>query len=272
MYIKIMQDKSSVRHNKKGGPQRRWSFLVVRKSVWLLCVGLLIVRLPAIAFAFALELSLPSDTGRRIPQHEKNTDALIKAAETGNTAEVVRLLVLGTAVNARDLQGWTPLMMASRGNYPEIVQFLLASGADTNRQNKGGATALMLAANNARTHIAATLLAHGARVNVKNNQGWTALMYAVWKGDRTMVQLLVNSGTNVLLQDKLGWTPLQYAMWQHETLLHSSPQEGRDRESGRLRQNETVGENRELLDNYEKIIKLLTTAESLTRQVQTLLL
>jgi WD40 repeat protein/uncharacterized protein YecT (DUF1311 family) len=71
--------------------------------------------------------------------------ALMSASRNGNIAEVRKLLAAKADVNATDNKGNTALMLASRTFYVEIVRELLAAKADVNARNKDGATALMLA-------------------------------------------------------------------------------------------------------------------------------
>ncbi len=54
----------------------------------------------------------------------------------------------GAEVNGKDKYGETPLMLASRLGYPDIVQLLLEHGADPNARNLENQTALDLAVAN----------------------------------------------------------------------------------------------------------------------------
>ena len=59
------------------------------------------------------------------------------AARNSSTPEIVQLLIeKGAEVNARDTDGWTPLMLAAmNSSTPEIVQLLLEKGAEVNARN-----------------------------------------------------------------------------------------------------------------------------------------
>ncbi|NCG57103.1 MAG: hypothetical protein GWP35_09400 [Proteobacteria bacterium] len=73
------------------------------------------------------------------------------AALNSSTPEIVPLLLeKGAEVNARDTDGFTPLMWAARSSTPEIVQLLLEKGADVNARTTGGFTPLMVAAGNSK--------------------------------------------------------------------------------------------------------------------------
>jgi hypothetical protein len=69
-------------------------------------------------------------------------------ATPGATAELPRheraLLAAGADVNAEAAGGFTALVEASQGNYPEVVRALLAAGADVNAKAAIG-TALTIA-------------------------------------------------------------------------------------------------------------------------------
>jgi len=75
---------------------------------------------------------------------QKNFFELVK---TGTLEEVNNAIKAGADVNARDKNGWTPLMYAAWKNQnPEVIKVLLEAGADVNARNKYGGTPLMYAA------------------------------------------------------------------------------------------------------------------------------
>ena len=71
---------------------------------------------------------------------------LCMAAGIGDVAKANSLLGKGVAVNERDGEGNTALMIAAENVQGDIVRILLQKGADVNAQNKEGDTALMRAA------------------------------------------------------------------------------------------------------------------------------
>lgn len=69
----------------------------------------------------------------------------LEAARTGNMPALQEQLAQGMAVNTRDPNGNTALMLAVRHRQAAAVRKLLDSGADTTLLNKDGSTALHLA-------------------------------------------------------------------------------------------------------------------------------
>lgn len=57
---------------------------------------------------------------------------LLEAAKDGNMLVLKTALEKGANVNARDKNGWTAFMWASKNGHSEIVDFLKEKGADTN--------------------------------------------------------------------------------------------------------------------------------------------
>ncbi len=162
----------------------------------------------------------------------------------GDRAEEIAGLIAGGAdVNARNQNGWTPLMVAaSRGNleavnelltagadpsaasrtefysgftalmaaayygHPEVAEALVKAGADPDAADNHyyGETALMLAVKGDCPDTVRVLLAGGANVNARNCQGVTALMYAASYGRLETVELLLAAGTEVGVRDNAG--------------------------------------------------------------------
>jgi hypothetical protein len=61
---------------------------------------------------------------------------LIRAAEKGQTREIVVLLRDGADINAMDEQGWTPYLAASTNGHLDAMKLLRAFGARTEAPEK----------------------------------------------------------------------------------------------------------------------------------------
>ena len=85
----------------------------------------------------------------------------------------------------------TPLQKAARTGNTEEVQRLLGQGADVNEKNAAGITALMEAANWGHIECARLLLDRGADIDAQYN-GWTARTFAQSSGYTEIVDMLEN--------------------------------------------------------------------------------
>ena len=142
--------------------------------------------------------------------------ALIAAAESGNTAEVRRLIAAGGNVNAQDDNRNSAYLVAGARGRTEVLKLTLAAGADLNTTNRYGGTALIPACHYGHVDTVRELLKTKVDVDHVNNLGWTALLEAVILGDggpahTEIVGLLVAHGARVNLADREGVTPLQHA-------------------------------------------------------------
>jgi len=85
----------------------------------------------------------------------------------------------GRDVNAKDMMGDCPLLVASRNNRMEIVDYLLEEAkADPNVQNGYGYDPLILAAGNDYLEICKALVKAKADVDTKDEHGYTAFIKA----------------------------------------------------------------------------------------------
>jgi tetratricopeptide (TPR) repeat protein len=126
--------------------------------------------------------------------------ALHSAAKryASDKVDVVRLLLdHGAAVDAKDNDGVTPLMLA--GNVP-IATALLQNGASVHEADKYGRTALYHAASNEaeRDDIVQILISWKSNVNSVTDSGWTALHSAASRGYEDIVHLLIENGAKQL--------------------------------------------------------------------------
>jgi len=107
---------------------------------------------------------------------------------------VKKLLEYGADANARDVDGETPLSLASEGvnlKDPSAIRLLLQHGVDVNAQRKNGSTPLHQASSWGALEVARLLLDHGADAELKDNEGRTPLQVASEKPRDEITRLLL---------------------------------------------------------------------------------
>lgn len=136
--------------------------------------------------------------------------------EEGNTAEV--LLENGAELEARDVEGATPLIRAAEFGNLDVARVLLSRGADVDARDKFGRTALISAACEcasidmpATIDVLKLLVSKKANVNAVDKDGETALMAAAEAGETENVRFLVDSGAQVNATDHRGNSALMLA-------------------------------------------------------------
>jgi hypothetical protein len=127
------------------------------------------------------------------------------------------LVSQGAAVDARDSEGNTALMVAAANNDLEAVEALLRFHADTNKRNVKGKTALMLSTQ----HIAVlrALLDARSDVNLRDKRGESVLHYAYNYSEalRAIVERGVNPDINIADADRT--TILMKTLWWNRPTL-----------------------------------------------------
>jgi ankyrin repeat protein len=165
--------------------------------------------------------------------------ALFEAIKAGDQARVRSLLDDHPGlVDASDMEGLSPLMVATYWRRPAIVDLLLGRGASddlfaaaargdvlgvevlldaepdaVNRFSADGWTPLALAAHFGSVDVAQHLLASGADVKAvsRNALANTPLHAAVAGNQPELVDLLLQHGSDPNATDANGWTPLNLA-------------------------------------------------------------
>ncbi|XP_059176236.1 ankyrin-3-like [Physella acuta] len=128
--------------------------------------------------------------------------------------------------------GQTPLMIALKHQFIDVVKSLIENNANVNIRDNDGETVLHAAVKRDENYlqdrtrqtalhceskssnysIISALLELGANPDISTNEGITALMIAANKGNIPVVKLLVHNGANVNMQDCEGRNACMYAV------------------------------------------------------------
>jgi quinoprotein dehydrogenase-associated probable ABC transporter substrate-binding protein len=137
---------------------------------------------------------------------------LISAVRSGFLDVATFLAEHKADANLTDLSGWTPLLWAAWGNDPALLKMLLAHGAKLDSIDKDGLTPLAVAAQNGKLKSTLALIEAGADVNAPVAKGgYTPLMLASLSGSGDVVASLIEHGARVNAVNAGGVTALMIA-------------------------------------------------------------
>jgi ankyrin repeat protein len=149
--------------------------------------------------------------------------ALHEAARSGRTNTAELLLKNGSAVNARDGEGETPLHVAAKwGGHVDAARLLIAYKADVNATDNDGKTPLWSAAAGGHTNLIELLLENGANVNAQDKNRNCPLSGAIMNNRYGVVPLLLSHGANPTVSDLNGESMLDRAALQGSPALAES--------------------------------------------------
>ena len=120
-------------------------------------------------------------------------DALIE----DDADRAMQLIDAGADFDYRRIDDGTPLIVAARKGFVQVVERLLAQGADVNQESPGDGNPLIVAAASGNERIATLLVAAGADVNSFVEDDETPLINAARRGHLGMVQYLLDQGADV---------------------------------------------------------------------------
>ncbi len=134
-------------------------------------------------------------------REQKKLDiALMKECMDGNLAEAEKLISKGADVKYKDVNGYSPLFMASSKGYAEVAEMLIINGAIVNDKSKYGYSPLYFASRYGHVEVVDILIKNGAIVNEDHKDHtpeFTPLFVASQYGHKKVVQLLLSKGATI---------------------------------------------------------------------------
>ena len=148
--------------------------------------------------------------------------ALIQAAGMGHTSLVRSLLQYGADPDARDRQGFPPLLRALRsGQTVAALELIKHKTVDLGAVDHGGNTALHRACQSpSDRHCVRQLIQEKVPLEPRNLQGWTPLHACARYGRMYGATYLLDAGVGIDVTDAEGYTPLhRAAMLGHQKIV-----------------------------------------------------
>lgn len=152
-------------------------------------------------------ISVILDPKKSLVEKTKQVRVLIEQGEDVNQIQPV----IG---NGNDTH--TPLLIAARSGYTEIVKYLLTAGADQRLTGyMMNAVAFHKAAYKGHPEVLKLLIKdkHGQKVinDIGPNNGYTPLHDAIWHGNTEAAKILIDAGARLDITNYEGDTPLELA-------------------------------------------------------------
>ena len=161
-----------------------------------------------------------NEPDKPLPPPARIQELLFDAARLGRIDVLPALLIAGADIEARDPQGYTPLILASYNGQAKATDLLLAQGASPDAPDRTrGNTSLMGVDFKGYGEIADRLLDAGADPHATNKAGQTALMMAAMFGHGGIVDRLLEMDADPLAVDAAGNSAWSVARGQGNTIM-----------------------------------------------------
>ena len=153
------------------------------------------------------------ETYKKAKEEKIKKQRLIDEVKNNNLDEVRKLIAKGADVNEKAPDGLTPLLLAARSGYLEIVKVLLEAGASVHIVDWAmKSTPLHKSAYMGHADIIPLLISKGIDINAQGPyNGYTALHDATWHAHIEAVKTLIDAGARLDLKGHDGKTPLDLA-------------------------------------------------------------
>ena len=136
-------------------------------------------------------------------KNSKGYNALLYSAFRGNLEIFNKLMEIGADISLTNSSGLNVLHLASQGNYPNIIVFLIEKYfLDINSRDNQGNTALHWAVYKNSKQAVDYLIYYNIDINLTDNDGETALGIAISKGNSYLIKRF-NEEFNVLINKNL---------------------------------------------------------------------
>ncbi len=143
--------------------------------------------------------------------HDFVAQDVFNAARNGDVKTIKRLLAKDSSlVNAKNEQGFSPLILAAYRNQPKILKVLIERGAQLDYASQEG-TALLGACFKGNLEIASLLVNKGASVNISGPSGVSPLIFAVQSNKIELVKFLLTANADKNHKDIKGKSAADYA-------------------------------------------------------------
>ena len=168
-------------------------------------------RLVLNAIVWSAGLEVPEGGVASVDPVVVRNNTILHAIAKGDAEDVRNHLLLGSDVNERNQQGWTPLHFATVRGRTACAEVLIEQGAELDPRTGTEKTPLHLAADRGFLEIVKLLVGNGADLSAQDDEGWTPLHYASEKNRVEVAAYLIEQGVDVNMQSKRGGTPLHEA-------------------------------------------------------------
>jgi ankyrin repeat protein len=140
--------------------------------------------------------------------------AIPKSNTPRNALNLKKVLDAGAYLEVKEEHGFTPLLLSlDTSDLISTTELLIQRGADVNAKDMNGDTPLMVSAVGGKIAQIDLLLGHGARVNDSNKDGITPLMLAVQSRHEDVVRNLIKAGADIEAEDLEGHSAITRAVW-----------------------------------------------------------